>query len=142
MIGKNGLLSLIGIMALLLLVNACSNLRKLTYPEQITYIEKNELQGVMQRMSVVLSELDQIVAGTSNTQMANQQIVAQLQKLDLICAELDGGNTITNHSVIDENIETFRNDIAHASRMVSAIPANYYYAGKLSGRCSACHEYR
>lgn len=142
MMSKNQLLTLFGLLALLLLVNACSNLRKLTYPEQITYIEKNELQGVMQRMSRVLSELDQIILSNSNTSDESHQILTQLQKLDLICAELDGGNTVTNHGVIDDNIEEFRNDIAHASRMISAIPPNYYYAGKLSGSCAACHQYR
>lgn len=142
MLGKNGLLTLIGLIALLLLVNACSDLRKLTYPENITYIEKNELHDVMQRMSVVLAELDQIVAAVTSPHQADRQVLAQLEKLDLICAELEGGNTITNHSVIDDNIEQFRNDIAHASLMVSAMPSNYYYAGKLSGSCTACHQYR
>ena len=142
MLLKNGLLTFFGLLALLLLVNACSDLRKLTYPDNISYIDKTELHGVMQRMSEVLAELDQVVVGAPGSEQTRQQVLAQLQKLDLICAELERGNTVTNHSVIDENIEQFRNDIAHASRMVSAKPSNYYYAGKLSGSCTACHEYR
>lgn len=89
MIDKNGLLVLLGIVALLLLVNACSNLRKLTYPENFAYTEKKEPNVTMQRVSVILSKLDKAMAEVLTVQQGQSQILLQLEALDLICAELE-----------------------------------------------------
>ena len=136
---KNMLLLVVGS---LLMIGGCAEIRKLTYPREITYIGQSELESAMQRMAVAMQRLDTLVGSGSIDDTGHRQVLGQLDAIDQIASELSGGTTPTNHLVLDEHIEEFIADVAKARLMAQASPPNYYYAGRLSGSCSGCHQFR
>lgn len=121
---------------------AISSIRQLTYPDNIVYIDKNQLHTVMHRMAAEIRLLDVLLADQPIEPDRHSQVVGNLERLDQIIAELSVEGVTTNHTVIDEHLGEFRADVARARLMVSANPPNYYWAGRLTGSCSACHQFR
>lgn len=139
MSGRNTrLLIIVGVA---ILFAGCAEIRKITYPPEITYIEQSKLEGVMHRMAAAMYRLDILIASETG-EPEQQDILAQLDAIDRYTGELSGGKTVTNHLVLDEHMDKFSADVAKARLMAKASPPNYYYAGRLSGSCSGCHRFR
>ena len=132
---------LLSVICGLLLMAGCTEIRKLTYPPEFTYIEKSELQGSMHRMAAAMAQLDTLVAAGPVNDSTQKKILAQLDLIDKIVWELSGGKS-TNHLLLDEHMEQFSADVTKARLMASTSTPNYYYAGHLSGSCSGCHRFR
>lgn len=141
-------LSRVSSIALLAIVIAasivgCAQIRKLTYPKDFTYLEKREVDTLMQSMGDSIVRLDQLVAEAETSDATQQQkIIGELDVLESIAARLSGGHTQTNRPVISDHIGEFIGDIGEAKMFASASPPNYSNAGKLTGRCLACHQFR
>ena len=133
---------LVSLIAGSMLLTGCAEVRKLTYPPQFVYVDKERLQGSMHRMAAAMGRLDTLVAADSLGASAQTEILAQLDVIDEAAHELSGGKALTNHLLLDEHMAQFNADVAKARLMARSSPPNYYYAGRLSGSCSACHQFR
>lgn len=121
----------------------CAEIRKLTYPKDFTYLEKKEVDALMQQMSEGLMRLDKLLAEPVTSDSARQQsIVGELDALESIANRLSGGHKQTNRPVIEEHIEDFIGDIEDARMFASASPPNYSNAGELTDSCLECHKFR
>ena len=126
-----------------LLLAGCAEIRKLTYPANFTYIEKKDLDSSMHKMSVSLARLDTLVSAASPASLeAQKDIIQELSELKGIASAIRGRGGVTNHLAIDDHIEDFISDIVNAKLFAGDTPPNYYYAGKLAGSCTGCHQYR
>ncbi len=134
---SNKLCGVVAIIFTLLVAAGCAEIRKVTYPPEFTYIEKQDLQGAMGRMAASLAQLDSLIASGS----PQGSILEQLNAIDRVASDLSRGQA-TNHLLLDEHMEQFRADVAKAKLMASMSSPNYYYAGRLSGSCSGCHQFR
>lgn len=109
----------------------------------------------MREIAVGMRELDRLVDQESNvaveavTQVA---IIAELSTIETQVISLssstfdrsdDGmSRPVTNHLLIDENIDDFIDQIMRARYLAEANPPNYYGIGRLTGTCNACHRMR
>ena len=124
-------------------IAGCAQIRKLTYPKDFVYLEKREVDTLMQKMTDNIMRLDQLVAEASISDATQQQkIIAELSALEIIATRLSFGHKQTNHFVISDHIEQFIADIGKAKMFASISPPNYYNAGKITGSCLACHQFR
>ncbi len=124
-------------------LTSCSQIRKLTYPENFTYITKKDLRNSMHQLNTRLVFLESLFpVDTSPRLEIKKKVIEELDKISLIATEIRGKNEQTNHLVIDDHLDQFLSDISRAKLQVEANPPNYYYAGKITGSCSGCHRYR
>ena len=123
-------------------VFGCAQIRKVTYPGDYVYLEREQIRSKMALLSFYMRELDGILVDDSTVSSDQQQrILNLLNKIQETTAEFGGGVT-TNHRVIDDHIDQFKMDVGNAFRNASANPPNYYALGRLSGSCVGCHKYR
>lgn len=126
----------------ILVLGACTEIRQITYPDSITYIDSRQMKSVMHEMAGNIALLDALVAKDSLQEIDQAQVLTLLDNLDAISLRLGASGAVTNHSAIDEHLPSFREAIARARLMASASPPNYYPIGRVSGACSACHQFR
>ena len=138
-------LSSIALLAIMIAASivGCAQVRKLTYPKDFVYLEKREVDTLMQNMSEGIVRLDQLVAEASTSDATQQKkIVAELSALELIAIRLSGGHTQTNQLFISDHIGQFISDIGAAKMLANISPPNYYKAGEITNSCLACHQFR
>ncbi|MGI9316773.1 MAG: hypothetical protein ACR2QW_05530 [bacterium] len=124
------------------LVFGCAQIRKVTYPPDYVYLEKEQLRSKMALLNFYLRQLNEIQSDASDVGNDRQQrILELLNKIEDLTAEFGSGIT-TNHLVIDDHIDEFKVDVHTAIRNARANPPNYYAAGRLTGSCIGCHKYR
>lgn len=124
-------------------IAGCAQIRKLTYPQDFTYLEKKEVETLMQKMGDGIARLDQLVKEASPSDTIQQQnIVAELSSLKSIATRLSGGHTQTNQFVISDHIEQFINDVGTARMFANNNPPNYSKAGEITNSCKECHQFR
>ncbi len=125
------------------IIIGCAQIRKLTYPQDFTYLEKKEVEALMQRMGESIGKLDQLVAEAPPSDNSRQQeIIAELNKLEGIATRLSGGHTQTNQFVINDHIEGFISDIGTAKMFASLNPPKYYKVDNVINACADCHQFR
>lgn len=114
-----------------------------TYPEDIVYIEDSEVENAMLRLSRYIWAINDIFDSQEHIAGYNRErIIELLKNMESEADTLGAGARQTNHLLIDQNIEVFRQDVESARRAVESDPPNYYLAGRLSGSCLACHVIR
>ena len=124
------------------MLGACAEIREITYPDSMTYIDSRQMKSAMHEMAGNIALLDRLVAKDALQDIDQEQVLVLLDKLDAISLRLGDSGTVTNHSAIDEHLPAFREAIARARLMASVNPPNYYPVGRVSGACSACHQFR
>ncbi|MDH3762476.1 MAG: hypothetical protein OEU50_15955 [Gammaproteobacteria bacterium] len=125
------------------LLAGCEQIRKATYPSDFVYLEQKQIRGEMALLSLYLRQLDQILLDDSTVSSEQQErVLAILAKIESSTTTLGAGNIRTNHLVIDDHIDQFRNDVYAAINNASADPPNYFALGRLSGSCVSCHKFR
>ena len=121
----------------------CAQIRQLTYPPDFTYLEKKEVETLMQKMSAGIGRLDRLVTEASTSDVAQQEtIINELSSLESIATRLSGGHKPTNRIVINDHIEEFISEIGTARMFASTVPPNYNKARNLSNSCQECHQFR
>jgi len=121
----------------------CAEIRKLTYPENFTYIEEKEVENLMHKMNESIGRLDQLVAEASPSDTDQQEkIIAELSKLERIAIKLSGENKQTNQFVISDHIEGFTTDISTAKMFARLDPPKYHKVTHVVNACGECHQFR
>ena len=121
----------------------CAQIRELTYPKDFTYLEKKEVETLMQKMGDGIERLDQLIKEASPSDAIQQQnIVAELSSLKSIATRLSGGHTQTNQFVISDHIEQFISDVETARMFANNNPPIYSKAGEITNSCKECHQFR
>ena len=117
-----------------------SHLYRYTYPTDFTYIETKDVKTDMQKLAVLVSNLNRSLktdnVSTSQTQL---EIIETLKEMEKIGSSLKSSGA-TNHPLIDKNIDTFRNSLEYARMSAQRSPPNYYLAGTITGNCASCHS--
>jgi len=124
-------------------VIGCAQIRELTYPEGFTYLEKKEVETLMQRMGESMGMLNQLVAEAAPSDASQQQkIVDELNRLEGFAIRLSGDHTQTNQFVISDHIEGFISDIGTAKMFARLDPPKYYKVADVTNACANCHHFR
>lgn len=122
---------------------ACAQIRKLTYPPDFTYLEQSEVESLMRQMGEGMTQLDQLIAQASKSDVDQQQkIITELGELEKIATRLSGGHTQTNQIVINDHIEQFIADLGTAKMFAKMEPPSYNKAEQIGGSCHECHQFR
>lgn len=121
----------------------CAQIRELTYPEGFTYLEKKEVESLMQRMGESMGILNQLVAEAAPSDTSQQQkIIDELNRLEGFAIRLSGDHTQTNQFVISDHIEGFISDIGTAKMFAGLDPPKYYKVADVTNACANCHHFR
>lgn len=123
-------------------VAGCAQIRQLTYPQDFTYLEKKEVKNLMKMMGDSVGRLGQFVAKDSASLLKQQQVVAELGKLEDITSRLSGGHKETNQIFISDHIEQFISDVGTAKMFAKTTPPNYSKAKEITNSCQVCHQSR
>jgi hypothetical protein len=117
--------------------------RKVTYPPDFVYLNRSDVTGYMKRMSGDIWRIDDILSSSETVlPYQREKIITQLEDMQSVADKLGAGTVNTNHPFIDQNIDAFKRDVRLALQDVKSEPPAYYRAGRLSGRCLACHRLR
>jgi len=131
----------IGICAFLAV--GCAAVRKVTYPPDFVYMDRSDVTNAMSNLSVNIWRIDDILANSETVlPYEREEIISILNDMSGIADKLGAGTVETNHPFIDQNIDAFKHDVDLALAEVKQEPPAYYRAGRLSGRCLACHRLR
>jgi hypothetical protein len=121
---------------LLLGLGACSDAP--TYPPDFRYFEKGEIEGVMHRLAVELTALDDIMWKETRTAEDQEEIVEILARMRSLTRELTRVKQ-SNHPRIDRVAPVLQSDLERALRDARRDPPDYYFAGEVAGTCNYCH---
>ncbi len=136
-------LSLVGLTLGIVLVTGCAYVRKVTYPPDFVYLEDRKVVSAMADLNVDMWRIDDIIANSESIwPYQREEIIQLLRHMEDVADRLGAGTAVTNHLLIDQNIDLFKDDVRAARKYVQSDPPNYYLAGRLSGSCTACHRRR
>jgi uncharacterized protein YceK len=125
------------------LLSSCAEVRKLTYPGDITYIDRSKVTGAMRQMSDSVTRLESIIGAAPQSGNVDQQaVVRELTTLEKLASSLQVKKGYSNQKVIDEHIDNFLENVSVAREAAEHSPPNYYLAGRIAGSCAACHRIR
>ena len=126
-----------------LIAMGCSEVRVRPYPPDIVYLDDQQIESTMMRLSADIWTINDIFDTNEHISGSNRErIIDILREMENEAVNLGAGTQKTNHLLIDDNIDQFRYDVRAAREAVEAEPPNYYLAGRLSGSCLACHVRR
>jgi hypothetical protein len=136
-------LKIIAVLAVLALVGSCATVRKVTYPPDFVYLEKQEISSSMRRMAVSVNKLDRLLSDTEDqSESKKENVLLELNNIESITRKLRSGSIQSNHPLIDQNMDNFRDQLLMAKSAIGQDPPNYYPAGRLVGQCHGCHIQR
>jgi archaellin len=124
-------------------IAGCAEVRKLTYRDDFVYLDKKEVESLMQNMSEAIGRLELLVSEASESDVEQQKkIVSELGKIERIAIRLSGGYKKTNQFFISEHMGDFISDVGSAKMMAGLSPPKYSKAKEISNSCQACHQHR
>lgn len=139
-------------------LSGCAEIRLLTYPSSFFWLDDEDVKSTMHEMYLSIYRLNSLLEDDDTTESSSQkkvvqeEIVDELLQLESLATRIsvnasDGTNSeeetsISNHFVIDENINDFVQQVFKARLRAEADPPNYYSVGKLAGQCNSCHRKR
>ena len=124
-------------------IAGCAEIRKLTYRDNFVYLDKKEVESLMQSMSNDIVQLNLLVANASETDTEQQKkIVAELSSIERTALRLSGGLQRTNQFYIGDHIEEFISDVGTAKMFASSTPPRYDRARDITDSCHECHQFR
>ncbi len=130
------------IIMLSVLVTACDTIRKATYPPDFVYLERSEVVGAMQTMSIHIYAIDEILANPETiSAQQREQLIFRLRQIQKTVIPLTEGMR-TNHTLLDGNIDGLLRDVIDARQKIENEPPDYYLVGRLVGTCLGCHVKR
>ncbi len=129
--------------AIALLATGCSEIRKLTYPGDVTYIERSTITGAMRQMADAVTRLENAIrSAPSQDKIDRATVVSELRTLETLASTLHTEKGYSTDPVLDKHMSTFLDDVALAREQAEMQPPNYFLAGHIAGSCAACHKFR
>ncbi len=129
--------------ALLLLATGCSEVRKLTYPGDITYIDRTTITGAMRQMADAVTRLEKAIRSAPSPEAVDQKtVVGELQVLEKLASSLQTQKGYSTDPLLDKHMSAFIDDVTLAREQAQKQPPNYFLAGHIAGSCAACHRFR
>jgi len=124
---------------------ACADLpaqmRRVTYPPNFKYVERDQVQSAMWQMADGVNRLDVAMRQPPPVDEARrQQIRELLAQTDAAAAALEAHGRPTNHPLLADRLDAFRREIALARAGVDLEPPSYYLVGSVAGACLGCHD--
>jgi hypothetical protein len=116
---------------------APAGVRRATYPIAFQYLDGSEVRGGMRRLAHATVRLDALLR-TSTGAPERAAVLAELDAMVAAAAALDITD-VSNHPLLDANLDRFRADLATARAAATGEPPNYFLAGALGGSCAYCH---
>jgi hypothetical protein len=115
-------------------------LRRHTYPPNFKYIEKHEVRSAMWQLASEVNQLDDLMHQPGPIDETRRtRILGILSAMDAATSELATHGRPTNHPLIAEHLDAFRQTVAAARAAVASERPSYYLVGTVSGACLACH---
>ena len=137
---KASILKGISLAVILVLAGSCATVRKATYPPDFVYLEKQEISSSMQRMAVSINKLDRLLSDTGDQSVSKKDnVLLELNNIESITRNLGSSSNRSNHPLIDQHMDNFRDQLMMAKSAVGQDPPDYYPAGRLIGQCHGCH---
>jgi hypothetical protein len=129
--------------SLLACITGCEQVRKLTYPQDFTYIEDKEVKQLMHKLGLSISRIHELAADEPPAgSEAQQEVIKELTNMETIATRLSGGHKQTNQFVIGEHIEGFIGDLGMAKMYARMDPPRYSKIEKVTNGCAKCHQFR
>lgn len=117
-----------------------ARLRRHTYPPNFKYIERTEVRSTMWQLASDVHQLDDLMRRPGPVDETRRGQIAQLlSAMDDTARTLATNGRPTNHPLIEDNLEGFRQALATARASVVSERPNYYLVGSVSGACLGCH---
>lgn len=129
--------------AVLLGLSGCSKVTWNSYPPNLVYLDQSQVESSMRRLLLDVWTINDTFDTSETLSGYNREkIISTLRDMEAVADDLGAGAEMTNHLVIDNNIDDFKFAVQAARKAVETEPPNYYLAGQLSGQCLACHAKR
>ena len=106
-------------------------------PPSFLYIPRMELRTTMWRLAGDVVEITRLLDHPA-PQIVSAEVVERLTLMQARAASLDAA--ATNHPQVDRYLAQFQRYLVAAKRAAEATPPNYFFAGRLMGSCTGCHD--
>jgi hypothetical protein len=115
-------------------------IRRHTYPPDFKYIPRSELRSAMWQLASDVVQLDDLMRPPGPIDPERRARIRELlTAMDEATSALATHGRPTNHPLIAEHLDEFRQAVATAQAAVAADRPNYYLVGSVAGACLACH---
>lgn len=131
------------LLLVILLFVGCSEVRKLTYPSDITYIDRSQVAGAMRQMADAVTHLESTIRSAPSPEAVDQKaVVADLSVLKGIASSLQTKKGYSTDPVLDKHMSAFLDDVDLALAAAQKTPPSYFLAGHIAGSCAGCHRFK
>lgn len=120
---------------------ACgTHVRKFTYGPDFKYLTTNDISSAMFSMANTVRQLDAVLADATMKDKEKQNAVERLLKeMEERARAIETTAKATNHPIFGSHLDKFMFDLSRAQNAAMSTPANYYWAGRITGSCTGCH---
>lgn len=118
-----------------------SEVRRVTYPPDFHYIEREAIRSTMRGMALDVVALDELLRVEPPAEPDRLRVVELLTSLELKTKQLAESGPPANHPLIRDHLDELRRDLALARQAASREPPNYFLAGSITGSCLYCHDH-
>ncbi|MCA9510063.1 MAG: hypothetical protein R3E88_14965 [Myxococcota bacterium] len=119
-----------------------AQVRDFTYPPDFDYLTREELTTTMGALAREVDSLDRVMwAQTASPAEARDDVVAILERMHELASRLGEGGE-SNRPRVHHEAPRLIGDIERALAAVQKEPPDYFWAGRVSGSCTYCHEPR
>ncbi|MFQ3208032.1 MAG: hypothetical protein ACI9IT_002193 [Glaciecola sp.] len=134
----------------LMVLAGCSNqfaasMRKVTYAPDFKYTEQAVLRSDMGKLGQQMSLLEQALIEPygetpAEMELQREQVLTTLRNMAAIASRLKTGSEGANHPFMEAHMQDLTSKIDKASVAASLAQPRYYFAGKVSGGYTSCHQ--
>lgn len=119
-----------------------AEVRELTYPPDFDYLTRAELTSTMGGLAREVDSLDRILWAQSGSPAgAREEVVAILERMQELARGLGEGRG-SNRPRVHHEAPRLIGDIDRALAAAKNEPPDFFWAGRVSGACTYCHEPR
>lgn len=117
-----------------------AELREHTYPRELRYIARGEIQSAMLTLARGVADLDHLLSqGELAEPELSGAVVERLTAMRSAAQALDPGAARTSHPVLERYMGAFLAELERATEDARALPPRYFRAGTVVGACTSCH---
>jgi hypothetical protein len=122
-----------------------ASMRKVTYAPDFKYTEQTVLRSDMGKLAQQMSLLEQALIEPygetpADIELQREQVLTSLRSMAAIASRLKTGSEGANHPFMEDYMQDFTSKIDKARVAASLAQPRYYFAGKVSGGCTSCHQ--